>query len=112
MNLAVLIHVTLSWPCLMNRGSDGAKGSPAAIAQIARNVGQVSSGMMQTGGSMFQISTAYPNPTSYFYKDEQMLKRIMSDDENRDLDNYLCLVWEQDSVAETEKPQTWKSRTP
>ena len=93
-------------------GSDGAKGRPAAIAQIARNVGQVSSGMMQTGGSMFQISTAYPNPTSYFYKDEQMLKRIMSDDENRDLDNYLCLVWEQDSVAETEKPETWEKSNP
>ena len=79
-------------------GSDGAKGSPTAIAQIARNVGQVSSGMMQTGGTMFQISTAYPNPTSYFYKDERMMERAMRDDASRSLDNYLCLVWEQDSV--------------
>lgn len=93
-------------------GSDGAKGSPAAIAQIARNVGQVSSGMMQTGGSMFQISTAYPNPTSYFYKDEQMMKRIMADDSTRDLDNYLCLVWEQDLVKETDQPDTWEKSNP
>lgn len=89
-------------------GSDGAKGSPAAIAQIARNVGQVSSGMMQTGGSMFQISTAYPDPNSYFYKDE----RVMRDDTSRDLDNYLCLVWEQDSVKETEQPDTWEKSNP
>lgn len=93
-------------------GSDGAKGSPAAIAQIARNVGQVSSGMMQTGGSMFQISTAYPNPNSYFYKDERMLERVMRDDTSRDLDNYLCLVWEQDSVKETEQPDTWEKSNP
>lgn len=93
-------------------GSDGAKGSPAAIAQIARNVGQVSSGMMQTGGSMFQISTAYPNPNSYFYKDERMLERIMRDDASRELDNYLCLVWEQDSVKETEQPDTWEKSNP
>lgn len=93
-------------------GSDGAKGSPAAIAQIARNVGQVSSGMMQTGGSMFQISTAYPNPTSYFYKDERMLERVMRDDSSRSLDNYLCMVWEQDSVKETEQPDTWEKSNP
>ena len=93
-------------------GSDGAKGSPAAIAQIARNVGQVSSGMMQTGGSMFQISTAYPDPNSYFYKDERMLERVMRDDTSRDLDNYLCLVWEQDSVKETEQPETWEKSNP
>lgn len=93
-------------------GSDGAKGSPAAIAQIARNVGQVSSGMMQTGGSMFQISTAYPNPTSYFYKDERMLERVMRDDTSRSLDNYLCMVWEQDSVKETEQPDTWEKSNP
>lgn len=93
-------------------GSDGAKGSPAAIAQIARNVGQVSSGMMQTGGAMFQISTAYPNPTSYFYKDERMMERAMRDDASRSLDNYLCLVWEQDSVKETEKPETWEKSNP
>ncbi len=93
-------------------GSDGAKGSPAAIAQIARNVGQVSSGMMQTGGSMFQISTAYPDPNSYFYKDERMLERVMRDDTSRDLDNYLCLVWEQDSVKETEQPDTWEKSNP
>lgn len=93
-------------------GSDGAKGSPAAIAQIARNVGQVLSGMMQTGGSMFQISTAYPDPNSYFYKDERMLERVMRDDTSRDLDNYLCLVWEQDSVKETEQPDTWEKSNP
>lgn len=93
-------------------GSNGAKGSPAAIAQIARNVGQVSSGMMQTGGSMFQISTAYPDPNSYFYKDERMLERVMRDDTSRDLDNYLCLVWEQDSVKETEQPDTWEKSNP
>lgn len=93
-------------------GSDGAKGSPAAIAQIARNVGQVSSGMMQTGGSMFQISTAYPDPNSYFYKDERMLERVMRDDTSRDLDNYLCLVWEQDSVKETEQRDTWEKSNP
>lgn len=93
-------------------GSDGAKGSPAAIAQIARNVGQVSSGMMQTGGSMFQISTAYPDPNSYFYKDERMLERVMRDDTSRGLDNYLCLVWEQDSVKETEQPDTWEKSNP
>lgn len=93
-------------------GFDGAKGSPAAIAQIARNVGQVSSGMMQTGGSMFQISTAYPDPNSYFYKDERMLERVMRDDTSRDLDNYLCLVWEQDSVKETEQPDTWEKSNP
>ena len=93
-------------------GSDGAKGSPAAIAQIARNVGQVSSGMMQTGGSMFQISTAYPDPNSYFYKDERMLERVMRDDTSRDRDNYLCLVWEQDSVKETEQPDTWEKSNP
>ena len=41
-----------------------------------------------------------------------MMERAMRDDASRSLDNYLCLVWEQDSVKETEKPETWEKSNP
>lgn len=94
-------------------GSNGAHGSTAAIGKIRENVGKVTSGMIQTPNhQLFQISTAYPDSNSYFYQDERMMERAMRQDNNRDLDNYACMVWEQDEVEETEHPETWEKSNP
>ena len=94
-------------------GSNGAHGSTAAIGKIRENVGKVTSGMIQTPNhQLFQISTAYPDSNSYFYQDERMMERAMRQDNNRDLDTYACMVWEQDDVKETEQPDTWEKSNP
>ncbi len=89
------------------------QGSDQKLGKIKVNSGKITSGQVQTQNhQFFQISTAYPDSNSYFYHDERMLETTMKQDSKRDLDNYLCMVWEQDSLKETEQPQTWIKSNP
>lgn len=94
--------------CGDEQGTDG-----KYLGKIRENSGKITSGQVQTPNhQFFQISTAYPDSNSYFYQDEQMLKETMQKDAERDLDNYLCMVWEQDSLEETSDPKTWIKSNP
>ncbi|WP_461241099.1 terminase TerL endonuclease subunit [Paucilactobacillus sp. N302-9] len=88
-------------------------GDDKSIAKIKENNGKVTSGQVQTPDHQFgQISTAYPDSNSYLYQDEHMLKETMQHDSERLLDDYLCMVWEQDDVAETQQPDSWIKSNP
>lgn len=59
-----------------------------------------------------QISTAYPDPTVPFHDDQKMIQQAMEQDYLRDADTYLGLIWAQDSLDETFKPETWVKSNP
>lgn len=78
-----------------------------------QKISKITSGQVKVKNSQFiQISTAYPNPNVPFHDDEKKLQEIMEQDYLREADNYLCLVWAQDSVSETYKPETWVKSNP
>lgn len=59
-----------------------------------------------------KISSAYPDPTSPFHKEQQTLQNVMEKDYDREGDDSLCLVWAQDSLEETFQPETWEKSNP
>ena len=59
-----------------------------------------------------KISSAYPDPTSPFHQEQITMQHIMEKDYSREGDNSLCLVWAQDSLDETFKPETWEKSNP
>lgn len=59
-----------------------------------------------------QISTAYPKPGVPFHEDQKMIQQAMEQDYKRDADTYLGLIWAQDSLNETFKPETWVKSNP
>lgn len=77
------------------------------------NLGKITSGQIQTPNHQFvQISTAYENSSVPFYRDEQMMTEAMEKDYSHESDEYLCLVWEQDSLNEQDDPATWEKSNP
>lgn len=88
-------------------------GDNKYIGAIMRALGKITTGQTQEPNHSFlQISTAYPDSNSQLYKDERILTEVMEKDYDRALDDNLCMVWEQDSLAETEKPNTWAKSNP
>ncbi|MCM0598313.1 terminase TerL endonuclease subunit [Periweissella fabalis] len=88
-------------------------GDNKNMGKIKTNNGQITSGQVQTANHQYlQISTAYPSSNSYMYADEQMMKIAMQKDYSRDLDNYLMTVYEQDSLDETQDPDSWIKSNP
>lgn len=59
-----------------------------------------------------KISSAYPDPTSPFHQEQITLQHVMEKDYDREGDNSLCLVWAQDDLDETFKPETWEKSNP
>ncbi|NRO84156.1 hypothetical protein IMAU10149_00728 [Lactobacillus helveticus] len=59
-----------------------------------------------------KISSAYPDPTSPFHQEQITMQHIMEKDYDREGDNSLCLVWAQDDLDETLKPETWEKSNP
>lgn len=59
-----------------------------------------------------QISTAYPDPSVPYHEDEKTIEELMEKDGDRDGDTYLGLIWSQDSLDETFKPDTWIKSNP
>lgn len=76
-------------------------------------VSKIVSGQVKVSNRQFvQISTAYPNPSVPFREDQIIMQQAMEEDDNRDADTYLCLVWSQDSLEEVFKPETWAKSNP
>lgn len=59
-----------------------------------------------------KISSAYPDPTSPFHREQVTMQHIMEQDYSREGDNSLCLVWAQDNLDETFEPKTWEKSNP
>ncbi len=76
-------------------------------------ISKIISGQVKVKNRQFiQISTSYPNPTVPFHEDQKMIQQAMEQDWNRDADSYLGLIWSQDSLDETFKPETWVKSNP
>lgn len=76
-------------------------------------VSKIISGQVKVSNHQFiQISTSYPDPTVPFHEDQKMIIQAMEQDWKRDADSYLGLIWSQDSLDETYKPETWVKSNP
>lgn len=78
-----------------------------------KTVNKIISGQVKVSNHQFiQISTSYPDPTVPFHEDQKMIIQAMEQDWKRDADSYLGLIWSQDSLDETYKPETWVKSNP
>lgn len=78
-----------------------------------KTVSKIISGQVKVSNHQFiQISTSYPDPTVPFHEDQKMVIQAMEQDWKRDADSYLGLIWSQDSLDETYKPETWVKSNP
>lgn len=76
-------------------------------------IAKITSGQVKVPNKQFiQISTSYPDPTVPFHDDQKAVQQIMEQDWNRANDDNLVLVWAQDSLDETFKPETWVKSNP
>ena len=76
-------------------------------------IAKITSGQVKVPNKQFiQISTSYPDPTVPFHDDQKAGQQIMEQDCNRANDDNLVLVWAQDSLNETFKPETWVKSNP
>lgn len=76
-------------------------------------VSKIISGQVKVPNHQFiQISTSYPDPTVPFHEDQKMVIQAMEQDWKRDADSYLGLIWSQDRLDETYKPETWVKSNP
>lgn len=76
-------------------------------------ISKIISGQVKVKNRQFiQISTAYPDPSVPYHEDEKMIEELMEKDSDRDGDTYLGLIWSQDSLDETFKPDTWIKSNP
>lgn len=76
-------------------------------------VSKIISGQVKVPNHQFiQISTSYPDPTVPFHDDQKMVIQAMEQDWKRDADSYLGLIWSQDNLDETYKPETWVKSNP
>ncbi|WP_404975673.1 terminase large subunit [Weissella paramesenteroides] len=75
--------------------------------------GKITSGMMQvTNHQLIQISTAYNDANVKFRTDQLAMTENIEKDYLRERDDFLLLVWEQDSLKEIEQPETWIKSNP
>lgn len=76
-------------------------------------ISKITSGQVKVPNKQFvQISTSYPDPTVPFHADQKRGQQIMEQDWKRDNDDYLALIWAQDSLDETFMPETWAKSNP
>lgn len=91
---------------------DEAGSNEIPVHITSENKAAIISGFTQSHGQVVQISTAYPDPNSYLYSDEKAAIEAMEKDYDRRLDNQLCMVWQQDSLEEVNKPNMWIKSNP
>ncbi|EFD87516.1 terminase TerL endonuclease subunit [Oenococcus oeni] len=83
-----------------------------AISDVDK-ISKITSGQIDVDNKQFiQISTAYPDSTVPFHRDEKHIIESMEKDWKRDGDTYLCLIWAIDNISETEKPEMWIKANP
>lgn len=81
---------------------------------IEDGIGKLSSGQVQNkNAQMVLISTSYPDPNSFYHKQEKMVREAIKKDGERKLDNILLVNYSQDNLEEeTFKPDTWIKSNP
>lgn len=73
---------------------------------------KITSGQVKVKNKQFiQISTAYPDPTVPFKKEEDLIIKSIEQADGK-AEEQLCLVWCQDSKDEVNKPKTWVKSNP
>ena len=79
-----------------------------------QNAGKITSGMMLSGGQFMMISTAKDNPLVPFHQDQKPMVENMEKDYLRERDDFLMIVFEQDSLDEVnpEHSDTWIKSNP
>ncbi|WP_282803978.1 terminase large subunit [Secundilactobacillus kimchicus] len=85
------------------------------IGEVASRdkISKIISGQVKVPNHQFiQISTAYPNPLVPFHEDQEMMRIAMERDGDREADSYLALIWSQDDLDESYKPETWIKSNP
>jgi phage terminase large subunit-like protein len=76
-------------------------------------VSKIISGQVRVPNHQYiQISTAYPDPSVPFHADQKRMQQVMEQDFARDADRHLALIWSQDDLNETEKPESWIKSNP
>ncbi|MCS4488402.1 terminase large subunit [Streptococcus sciuri] len=81
--------------------------------RVDDGISKITSGQVNTEGSRFiEISTSYTVPDVPFHREQQKLIEVMERDFDRAGDDQLCLIWCQDSLEETFKPETWYKSNP
>lgn len=76
-------------------------------------MGKITSGQVQkVNHETLAISTAYDNPNCPMFRDEKRLTEVLEKDNSREEDRSLLMVWEQDDIAETDRPETWVKSNP
>ncbi|WP_262316420.1 terminase large subunit [Lacticaseibacillus parakribbianus] len=76
-------------------------------------ISKITSGQVKVPNHQYiQISTSYPDPSVPFHVDQKMMQEVMERDSDRSNDRRLCLVWAQDELSETYKPETWSKSNP
>lgn len=74
---------------------------------------KLSSGQIhQTNKQLIAISTAYENSNVPMFHDYQRLTLVIEKDNERKSETSLFLCWEQDSIDETDRPDTWEKSNP
>ncbi|WP_127849475.1 terminase TerL endonuclease subunit [Lacticaseibacillus hulanensis] len=88
-------------------------GDDKRMGKIRENNGKATSGQVQVRDSQFwQISTAYPDSNSPLYGDEKMVHEAMLHDDDRALDDYLMILYQQDDPKEVNSPDSWEKSNP
>lgn len=59
-----------------------------------------------------EISTSYPDPSVPFHDEQKTIQQVMEQDFSREADRTLGLIWAQDSLDETFKPDSWIKSNP
>lgn len=81
--------------------------------RVDDGISKITSGQVNTEGSRFiEISTSYTVPDVPFHQEQKKLIEVMERDFDRAGDDQLCLIWSQDSLEETFKPETWYKSNP
>lgn len=74
---------------------------------------KITSGQVKVKNHQFvQISTAYPDPSVPYHTSQRIVQQAMEQDYKRNGDDYLGLMWAQDTLDETYKPETWFKSNP
>lgn len=74
---------------------------------------KITSGQVKVKNHQFvQISTAYPDPSVPYHASQRIVQQAMEQDYEREGDDYLGLMWAQDTLDETYKPETWFKSNP
>ena len=74
---------------------------------------KITSGQVKVKNHQFvQISTAYPDPAVPYHASQRIVQQAMEEDYKRDGDDYLGLIWAQDTLDETYQTESWYKSNP